>query len=142
MNEMEPIFERCVLANYTSLKSFTSWKVSANICNFRVPVYKEVPLTWMIWNPSFTDECWLSILVWKVTLSEKWGLNYTTLGFPFIKGLPSHEWNDTHLLTMIAGQEYDCEKFLFVKSGCYTIQILGSRLLRGSPPMNEMKHIV
>ena len=61
MNEMKPILERCVLANYTSLKSFTSWKLSANLCKFRVPVYK---------------------------------------------GLPSHEWNETHPLTMSAVQVY------------------------------------
>ena len=53
---------------------------------------------------------------WKVSLSEKWMLNHTTLGFPFIKGFPSHEWNDTRPLTMIAGQLYECQKFRFLKS--------------------------
>ena len=36
--------------------------------------------------------------------SEKLVLNYTTLGFPIIRGFPSHEWNDTHALTMTGGQ--------------------------------------
>ena len=39
-------------------------------------------------------------LVWKDSLSEKWLLIYTTLGFPFIRGFPSHEWNETHPLTV------------------------------------------
>ena len=36
----------------------------------------------------FNDECWPSILVLKGSLSEKWVLIYTTLGFPFIRGSP------------------------------------------------------
>ena len=54
----------------------------------------------------------------KVSLSEKWVLKYTTLGFPFIKGFPSHERNDTHPLMMTASQVYACEKFHFQKSEC------------------------
>ena len=51
----------------------------------------------------------------KVSLSEKWVLNYTTLGFPFIRGFSSHEWKDTHPLTTTAGQVYEFEKFNFMK---------------------------
>ena len=87
-----------------SLNSFTFWKVHLKQCNFRVPVYKGVPLPWMKWSPSFNDECWPSILVWKASLSEKWALNYTTLGSPFIRGFPSHGWSETHPLTMSAYQ--------------------------------------
>ena len=100
------------------VKRFTFWKVSVKIWNFRVPVYKGVPLPWMERNPSLKDDCWPTILVWKDSLSEKWVQKYTTLGFPFIKGFPSHERNETHPLTMRASQVYDCEKFHFQKSGC------------------------
>ena len=161
MNERKHFIKRWLLANNTSVKSFSFWKASAEICNLRVPVYKGVPLTWMIWhpslnddwqpsvllskcftfrkvsakicnfrvhvykgvplpwmkwNPSFNDDWWRSILMWKVLLSERWALNYATLVFPFIRGFPSHEWNETRALTMTAGQVYDCEKFHFHKS--------------------------
>ena len=45
----------------------------------------------------------------EISLFKKWVLNYTTLGFLFIGGFPSHEWNeshpwnDTHPLPMTAG---------------------------------------
>ena len=39
----------------------------------------------------------------KVSLSEKWMVNYTTSGFPFIRGFPSHEWNKIRPLTICAG---------------------------------------
>ena len=151
MNEMEPILNRWLLANYASVKRFAFRKVSAKICNLRVPVYKGVPLTWMKWhpslnddwypsvllsksftlrkvgakvynfrvpvnkwvplpwmkwNPSLIDDCWPTIQVWKDSLSEKWVLKYATLGFPFIRGFPSHEWNDTHSLSMTGIQVY------------------------------------
>ena len=157
MNEMTAIFKRWLLANYTSVKRFTFWKVSAKMCNFRVPVYKGVPLPWMKWHPSFNDDCWLkctnvksltfwkvsanlynlrvwifkvvpflwmkwcssfhddcrpTIRVWKVSLSEKRVLSYTTWGFPFIWGFPFHEWVETRRLTIIGGHE----KFRFLKS--------------------------
>ena len=35
---------------------------------------------------------------------------------PFIRGFPSHEWNDTRLLTMIVGQLYEGEKFRFLQN--------------------------
>ena len=66
-------------------------------------------------KPILNDDCWPSILAWKVPLSEKWVLNYATLGFPFIRGFPSHEWNDTRLLTMIGGQ-YEGKKLRFLKN--------------------------
>ena len=40
---------------------------------------------------------------------------YASLGFPFIRGFPSHEWNETRALAMTAGQVYDSEKFHFHK---------------------------
>ena len=95
INEMKPILKRWLLANYTSVNGFAFWKVSAKICNFRVPVSKGVPLPWMKWYPSFNDDCWPTIQVWKDSLSEKLVLKYATLGFPFIRGFPSHEWNET-----------------------------------------------
>ena len=47
----------------------------------------------------------------EVSLLEKWVLNYATLGFPFIRGFPSHERNETILSTMTASQVYPCEKW-------------------------------
>ena len=44
MKEMIPILYQWPLANYTSVKSFIFWKVSVKLCNFKVPVYKGVPL--------------------------------------------------------------------------------------------------
>ena len=92
------------MANYTRVKIFAFWKVSVKLYHFRVPVFKGVPLPWMKWNPSLNDECWSTVVVWTVSLSEKWVLNYTTLGSPFIRGFPSHEWNETRPFTMTAGQ--------------------------------------
>ena len=117
---MIPVLSRWLVANYTSVKSFAFWKVSVKVYNFRVLVYKEVPLPWIKWNLSFNDDCLPTILGWKVSFSKKWVLIYATLGFPFINRFPSHEWNDTHLwntthpLTMIAGQVYEWE-FSFSK---------------------------
>ena len=90
MNERKHFIKRWQLANYTGVKRFSFWKASAKTCNFRVPVYKEVPLPWMKWNPSLNDDCWPTKLVWKDSLSEKLVLKYATLGFPFIRGFPSN----------------------------------------------------
>ena len=89
--------KRWLQTKYTSLKSFTFWKASVNVYNFRVPVHKGVPLPWMKCNLSFKDDCRPTILVWKVSNSEKCILNYTTLGSPFIRGFPSHGWNEYQL---------------------------------------------
>ena len=43
MKEIIPIFYQWPFASYTSLKSFTFWKVSVNLYNFMFPVYKGVP---------------------------------------------------------------------------------------------------
>ena len=80
-------------------------------CNFRVPVFKGAPLQWMKWNPSFNDECRPTILVWRVSQFEMWILNYTTLGCPFIRGFPSHGWNETHPLTMSGYRSLKSFKF-------------------------------
>ena len=45
MNKRKHFRNRCLLANYTGVKRFAFRKVSGKICNFRVPVYKGVPLT-------------------------------------------------------------------------------------------------
>ena len=137
-----------LLNKYTSVKFFTFRKMSLKLYSFRVPVYKGVPLPWrklhpsyfrvpvfkgvplpwMKWNPAFNDYWWPTIRVWKVSLSEKWVLNYTTSGFPFLMGFPSPEFDDTHPLTITGGQLYECENFRFLKSECYTIQLQGSPL--------------
>ena len=100
MNERKHLIKRWQLANYTGVKRFTFWKVSAKICNFRVPIYKGVPynirvpvykgflLPWMKWHPFFIDGGLPSVLVWKDWLSEKWVLKHATLGFPLIRGSP------------------------------------------------------
>ena len=106
MDEVKIIILRWVQTQYRCLKSFTFLKVHLKLYNFRVPVYKGVPLLWMKWNPSFNDECRPSVLVWTVSLSDKCMLNNATLESPFIRGFPSHGWNETHPLTMTAGQLY------------------------------------
>ena len=63
-------------------------------------------------------QTWLLANKTTVSLSEKLVLNYTTLGFPFIRGFPSHEWNETRPLTMTGGQLYECQKLHFLKSEC------------------------
>ena len=133
MNEMEPILKRWLLANYTSVKRFAFRKVSAKICNLRVPVYKGVPLTWMKWNPSLIDDCLSSVLEWKVSLSEKCVLKYATSGFPFIRGFPSHEWNDTHPLTMTASQVYERVKVSLSEKWVLKYTTLGFPFIKGFP---------
>ena len=96
MNEMKPFFKRWQLAKSPPVKSFRFRKISAKLCNFRVPVYKGVPLPWMKWNPSLTMTAGQVYECVKDSPSEKLVLKYTTLGFPFIMGFPSHEWNETH----------------------------------------------
>ena len=71
MDEMKHVLSRWSLSHYTTVKSFTFWKLSVKLYNFNVPVYKA---------------------------------------------FPSHEWNETHPLTMIADQLYECKKFRFLKS--------------------------
>ena len=99
-------------------ENFSIRKVSFKLYNFRVPVYKWVLLPWMKGYTAFNDDCRPSVRGWKVSLSEKWMVKYTTSGFPFIRGFLSHEWNDTRLLTMIGSQLYEGEKFCFLKSEC------------------------
>ena len=101
---------------WPSIRLWKVWKVSVKLYNFRVPDYKGVPISWMKWNASFNNDCWPSILLWKVSVFSKWELNNTFLWLPFIRGLPSNEWNGTHPLTMIAGELYYYEKFHFLKS--------------------------
>ena len=100
MNEMKPIFKRWLLANYTSVKRFTFWKVSVKLHNCRVFVDKEVRLPWMKWNPF--DE--IDEIVGRAS-------------FPVPEGLGSKnpQRNETHPLRMNGGQVYECEKFRFLK---------------------------
>ena len=88
MNERKHFFKGWLLANYTVVKRFSFWNVSAKICNFRVPIYKGIPLPWIKGNTSLNDDSWPTILVWKDSLSEKWVLKYAILGFPLIRGSP------------------------------------------------------
>ena len=103
---------------WPSIRLWKVWKVSVNLYNFRVPDYKGVPLPWMKWHPCFNDDWWPIIRVWKVLLSEKWVLNYSTLGFPFISGFPFHVWNKTDPSKMTFGQVWDHANFHFLKSEC------------------------
>ena len=125
-------------------EKFHFQKSECKVYSFRVPIYKGVPLPWIKWNPFLNDDCWPTIQVWKDSLSEKWVLKYATLGFPLIRGFPSHEWNDTSPLTMAACQVYAREKFYsfnddswssvqrlksdLLKRECKSIQLQGSRL--------------
>ena len=95
------------MANNKSVKSFAFWKMNVKLFNFRVPVYKGVPLPWMKWNRSFQDDCWPSMGPCKLSLSEKWMLNHTTLGLLFIRGLSYHEWNETYPSTITTAKLYD-----------------------------------
>ena len=88
---------------------------------------------WEKWNPSFNHDSWPSVRLWKDSLSEKWVLNYATLGFPFIRGFPSHEWNDTHPLTMTASQVYECVKVSLSKKWVLNYTFLGFPFLKGVP---------
>ena len=77
MNEMTPFHERWQLANYTSVKRFAFWKISAKICNFRVPVYKGSPhmneMTLVLWRcllTNYTSGIHFLKSLWKVFLSH------------------------------------------------------------------------
>ena len=118
MDEMRASIERWQVANYSSVKIFAFWKVSAKLYNYRVHVFKGVPLPRMKWNPSFNDDWWPTIRVSKAPLSKKWVLKCTTWGFPFLKRFPSHGWNETRRLAMFGGEIYECETFDFLKSEC------------------------
>ena len=96
MNEMNTILPRWLVTKYRTVQSFTFWKVSANLYNFRGPVYKGFPShEWNETHPLMMTASQLYKCV-KFSLSENWVLNYATLGFQFIRGFFSHEWNDTH----------------------------------------------
>ena len=64
MDKVKLVICRIAQVIYTSLNSFTFRRVHLKQYNFRVPVYRGVPLPWMI--------------------------NKATLGCPFIRGFPSH----------------------------------------------------
>ena len=117
------------------MKFFVFWKVSANLYNLRVPVNKGVSLPWMKWNPSLNDDCWPTILVWKDSLSEKLVQKYATLWFPFIRGFPSHEWNDTHPLSTTASQVYYYRNVLLSEKWVLKYATLGFTFIRGFPSL-------
>ena len=83
MDEVTLVICRWVQVIYTSLNSLTFRKVHLKQYNFRVPVYKGVPLPWMKWNSSFNDDCWPAIVVSKVPTFEKY------IPLPWIK------WNSS-----------------------------------------------
>ena len=66
MDEVTLVICRWLQVISTSLNSFTFTKVHLKQHNFRVPVYKGVPIQWMKWNSSFNDECRVTILVKKL----------------------------------------------------------------------------
>ena len=133
MNERKHFIKRWLLANYTGVKRFSFWKASAKICNFRVPIYKGVPFPWMKWNPSLNDDCCPTIQVWKDSLSEKWVLKYATLGFPFTRVFPTHEWNDRHPKTMTGIQVYYYLKDSLSEKWVLKCATLGIPFRRGFP---------
>ena len=96
---MKCILPRKLLSNYTTVNTFTFWKVSFKPYNFRAIVYKGVIPPWMEEKLYFHENCCQTILLWKLSISEKLFLNHTTFGFPFIKTLSSHEWNENHTST-------------------------------------------
>ena len=109
MNEVIPILWRWVLANFTMVKSFTIRIVSVKLYNFRVPVYKGVPLPWMKWNVSLNYNCRQSIQVGKDLLSPKlyilllrgWEIFILIHNSQVYKcHLPTHEINGLHPLTI------------------------------------------
>ena len=59
-----------------------------------------------LWRWLVANYAAVKLYDWKVSLSEKLVFKYTTLGLPFIRGFPSHEWNETHPLTMTGDQLY------------------------------------
>ena len=139
MNEKKPILWQKLQSNYTILKTFTISKVSFKLYNFRVSVYKGVPFSWMKWYPSFKDDNWPRILLWKVSLTENLVLNYTTLEFPFIKGLPSHEWNDTQPLMMTTSQGYECVNVSLSDKWVQKCTTLGFPFIKGFPSHERNK---
>ena len=42
----------------------------------------------MEWKPSFYDKCCQTIVLWKLSLPEKWVWNHTILGFRLLGGYP------------------------------------------------------
>ena len=103
MNEIILILYRWFLAKYTTMKSFTSWKVSANLCNFRIPVYKVVPLPWMKWNPSFDDKYCKSVRLKSFTFWMhynlcKQGLNLRIFGTIDILVFRPYIWLSSYII--------------------------------------------
>ena len=94
MNEMEPILNRWLLANYTTVKSFTFRKVSAKICNFRVPVNKGVPPHMNEMIPILKRQLVKCTTVKSLTF-RKDSANLYNLRVAVYKGFSSHEWKET-----------------------------------------------
>ena len=148
MNEMKPILEQGVLANFTSFSSLAFGKVIVKLHNLQVPGSKGVPLPWMKWYLSFNDDCWPTIVVWKASLSEKYMLKYATLGFPFISNFPPmNEMTPGVSLTMTEIKpilkQWLLPKYTSLRSfSCWKISahLFNSKVsvYKGSPPMNEM----
>ena len=73
-------------------------------------------LPWMEWNPSFDDK-YESVRL-KIFTFCKVSAKVYNFRVPVYKGVPSHERNETHPLTMASCQVYACEKFHLLKSEC------------------------
>ena len=71
MNQINSILLRWLLSNYTTVKTFTTWRVTLESIQLWVPVYQGSSLPWMKWNPSFHNDYCLTILLSKLSLPEK-----------------------------------------------------------------------
>ena len=72
---------------------------------------KPILSRWLLYNYTTVK----TSTFWKLCLKPY------NLGFPFIKGLSSNEWNENHTSTKISVKLYYFENFLFLKSKFETI---------------------
>ena len=70
------------------------------------------------WHPSLMMTASQVYTCAKDSLSEKLVLKYATLGSPFIRGFPSHEWYDTHPWWWLLAKCTRVQKIRFLKSQC------------------------
>ena len=142
MNEMTPILYRWRLGKCTSVKRFTFWNASAKVYNFRVPVYKGVPLTLMKWYPSLNDDTYPSILLSKSFTFRKVSAKVCSFRVPVYKGVPLTwmKWNPFFIDEGLSSvQEW---KVSLSKKWVQIYTTSRFPFIRGSPPMNEMTPIL
>ena len=88
------------------------------------PIFKR----WLL--PNYTSV--KRFAFWKVSVK-------ITLGFPFIRGFSSHEWNDTHPLMMTASQVYECAKVSVSEKLVLKYATLGFSFIKGFPSQERNK---